>query len=103
MVRKPYRRGVWLTGLAAAQWREIDGEAALRGVNPLRLPPHRFYNFLYAYFTRGMDEEKREAFDLQINKPLPWEKVTETVAPFTPEEEAAGFDALYAQVNGGVI
>jgi hypothetical protein len=50
-----------------------------------------------------MDEEKREAFDLQINKPLPWEKVTETVAPFTPEEEAAGFDALYAQVNGGVI
>lgn len=58
-------------------------------------------NFLYVFFTRAMDEEKREQFDLQLNKPLPNEKASDIVAPFTPEEEAAGFDALYARVNGG--
>lgn len=101
MVRKPYRRGARLTLLAAANWVALDGDAALKGINPLRLPPHRFYNYLYVWFTRALNAEQREKFDMDLLQPLPNEKVRETVAPFTEEEEAAAFDALYAQVNGG--
>lgn len=101
MVGKPYRAGAHLIGLAASDWRVLDGEAALQGINPLRLPPHRFFNYLYVYFTRHLTPEQREQFDTSLLQPLPNEKVRERVAPFTEEEEAAAFDALYAQVNGG--
>lgn len=71
MVRPPYAAAVRLCTIAADRWAELD--AAYPNVNLVRLRPHRFANFVYAWCIErvdpdGLDDWKAELLDL-----LPWQ------------------------------
>lgn len=54
---------------AAAEWRLIFGEMTKRGLDPSRLPLGAWLSGLYAMATENLDETKRMAFDMKIDRP----------------------------------
>jgi hypothetical protein len=67
----PYEAVVRLCQLAITQWVWFDGEAAGKGVDPLKLPFDRLLNYIYTQATRNADSEDREQFDILLSSPLP--------------------------------
>ena len=92
MVRPPYPTVARLYGIAAGNWAQIDGEAALRGVDLIRLPLDRFCNAVYAYSVEHVED--REEFDYRLTQPVPG-RVRDT----DPEQELAEFAAFMAAMK----
>lgn len=73
----------------------------------MQLPPHRFLNYVYAWMKREMTgwiqsglvnlkntsaDEIYQKMEMALNEPLPWETdVEQEIAPWTDEDEGAGF------------
>lgn len=64
MVRAPYHAARRLVAVAQEHWEAFDGEAALRGGDPLSLPLPRFLNAIYAWCIARVKEP--EAFREQV-------------------------------------
>jgi hypothetical protein len=63
----PYYAVYRIVHLALDRWSEIDGEAALKGVDLRDLPVDRFLNAVYAWCcSRIHSEEDREEFDTRL-------------------------------------
>lgn len=65
----PYEAAVRLFAVAAAHWREIDGQAILKGVDLTVLPIDRFCNAIYAWAVERVED--REKFDYDLYAPVP--------------------------------
>ena len=59
-----------LFGIAGVYWREIDGESAGKGFDPLELPLNRFLNFIYYWLKSHVDPEKWESVEAEIFAPF---------------------------------
>jgi hypothetical protein len=67
--RPPYQVALRLLGIAAERWAEI--EAHYYQVDLLRLPPHKFFNHLWAWcVSQFHDPEKYEEWVFQMESPL---------------------------------
>ena len=84
---------------AAAEWRIIYGEIIKRGLDPRHLPLGAWLNGLYAMATENLDETKRMAFDMRLDRPP-------TTAAVSPEEREAwaaqAFADAIAEAGGGL-
>lgn len=54
---------------AGAQWRQVGGAMARRGIDPGVLPLGAVLNALYALATEGRDDNERLKFDLELDRP----------------------------------
>jgi hypothetical protein len=88
--RPPFAVVVHLYAIAEDRWAEID--AAYPSINVIRLAPHRFLNFVYAWAVARVDPEKREEFDMLLDTPVPGQE--RQVSETTREAEGAAFMAL---------
>lgn len=78
----------------------MDGDAVAQGFDPLTLPPDRFFNWVWRFFTKNMDEKQRASFEIEINRPLPGQRVEQvTDGPWSDEAAAASFMALASQLG----
>lgn len=89
--RPPYQVALRLYAVAAERWAEVD--AAYYMVDLIRVAPHRFLNFVYAWCVERIDPEKREDWERMLEAPLPgMEKAKPTEVMI--EAEGASFMAL---------
>lgn len=86
-----------LLQLAARDWVEIDGEAALRESDLLQLPFDRFLNAIYHWETRDRPPEAVRKFEIMLWVPPP--DVAPTVGPWSPEAETSAFKAVRAALG----
>lgn len=87
-----------LVAIANLNWVVIDGEAAMRGVNPITLPMHRFVNYVQAWAVARV---KDPAMWLeQLNAPELGQVRRQPTAA-TMADEGAGFTAFMTQVSAG--
>lgn len=93
-----------LYGHVAAEWRDLEGRWALRGLDLVELldTPARLCNTLYAYLTEGASEESRRMFDARLDRPPASVDVRET-PPVDDVEAGNAFMAALAQTKGGRI
>lgn len=99
MGRAPYATCVGLLATAAGGWEILDGEAALKGVDPIRLPFHRFLNLIYYWAIRSMNEEKRAEFDTLLLQPP--KSRAEKPSQMEAEDEGAAFLAFQSRMAAG--
>jgi len=69
VVGTPYTVAARLYTIAAGYWTEIDGEAALHGVELMHLPLDRFCNAIYAWAIQRVEDKER--FDFELTRPVP--------------------------------
>lgn len=69
MVGTPYTVAARLHGIAAEYWTQIDGQAALNGVDLMLLPLDRFCNAIYAWVVERVEDKER--FDFELTQPVP--------------------------------
>ena len=67
--RTPFHVALRLYAIAALRWPEVDGTAALAGVDPFALRPERFCNLIYAWAVDRVED--RERFDAALEEPIP--------------------------------
>lgn len=89
-----------LLQLAEQHWVTIDGEAAMRGVDPLELPFDRLLNIVYHVATREGTPDDVRKFDIRLWVPPPG--VAPTRGPWSAEAEADAFRALKAALGSKV-
>ena len=65
----PYPVIARLYAIAAERWAELD--AAYPGVDLLRLPCHRFLNYVWTWCLLRIPGDKMEQFVHEMNAPLP--------------------------------
>lgn len=95
--RTPYEVALRLYAIAAERWAEVD--PSYPGVDLLRLPVHRFLNYVYAWCVARIDPEKLEQWHWELNQPLPGRERVITDAQ--AEEEGQGFMDLMMGMRGG--
>jgi hypothetical protein len=83
-----------LLRLADEHWVTIDGEAALRGVDPMSLPFDRFLNAVHHFATREGSPDAVRKFEIRLWMPPPG--VVATRGPWSAEAETRAFKALKA-------
>lgn len=71
----------------------FDGWAASRGVDPMDLPPARFFNLLYFWIIKDAAEGEQEKFDRKLWRP-PVGEAPAPGSPWSPEAETASFKAF---------
>lgn len=49
----------------------MDGTAAMAGIDPMALPPRRFFNWATEWFRERMTEQNFRSWEMQVNRPLP--------------------------------
>lgn len=86
-----------LTSIAAHNWALFDGELASRGIDPLELPPVRFFSLVYYWAVGEASEEDKEKFDRRLF--MPPAGVEPTVGPWTAEAETSAFQSFASQVK----
>ena len=104
MGRPPYRAVIRIFLIAEIRWPEID--AAYPGVDLLRLPVHRFLNYVYSWALQRIakfassNEEVEAWIESIYNEPLPGE-VKPRRSPVVEDEQDSGFMSLMAETAGG--
>jgi hypothetical protein len=68
-------------------------------VELLRLPIDRFLNVVHNWFREHIPHDKIEEWEMMLSAPLPGQARAKPT-PFTEDEEAEGFMALYAMQGG---
>jgi hypothetical protein len=96
--RTPYQVALRLYAIAEERWAEVD--AAYPSVDLLRLPIHRFLNYVYAWCLERVEAEKLEQWRWEMNQPLPGREKDVTDAQV--EEEGRGFMDLMTAMGGAV-
>lgn len=96
MGRTPYQIALRLYAIAAERWAEID--AAYSGVDILRLPIHRFLNYVYAWCVERINPEKLEQWQWELEQPLPGQEKKPTEGQ--TEDEGQGFMDFMAGMRG---
>lgn len=90
-----------LVGLLAREWSLFDGELASLGLDPLLLPPDRFFNLGYWWAVRNAQSQTDvDKFDRRLWMP-PKGKAPEPGSPWSPEAETAAFGELAAAFGVG--
>jgi hypothetical protein len=85
-----------LVGLARREWASFDGMMASKDVDPLLLPPDRFFSLLYWWATRNAGDQKDiDKFDRRLWMP-PKGTAAPAGSPWSPEAETAAFGSLAA-------
>jgi hypothetical protein len=80
VVRPPYHVVVRLVLIAQERWVEIDGEAALKGVEDLMsLRVDRFLNAIYVWCVQRIEPDDLDRWQFQLNEPFPGRAVTAEV------------------------
>lgn len=93
----PYQVVLRLFQIAEDRWPEID--AAYPSINLIKLPTHRFLNFVYAWAVAHIPPDKIEDFLFQLTAPLPGrEKAKPT--PSDADEDARLFMAAMQGLKG---
>lgn len=70
--------------------------ATAAGFDPLRLPPDRFFNWIWSLLVKDRDEKGRMDLEIEIFRPLPGQTEV-TSGPWSDDEMAASFRAAQAQ------
>lgn len=84
---------------AAAEWRIIFGEMTKRGIDPGRMSLGAWLGGLYAMAVENLDESKRMAFDMKIDRP----PVSAAIKPEEREAWAAeAFQAAILEAGGAL-
>lgn len=81
-----------LLALAEEHWVTIDGEAALRGVDPIALPFDRLLNAVYHFAIRDATPDNVRKFDMRLWVPPPG--VVPTRGPWSAAAETEAFRGL---------
>lgn len=90
-----------LVQLVRTEWATFDGLLASRNVDPLALPPHRFFSTVYWWATRNAGEQADiDKFNRRLWQP-PQGVAAAPGSPWSPEAETAAFKALAAAVGQG--
>ena len=79
----PYEVVVRLIFTVAEHWTAFDGQAALKGVDPLELPFDRLLNAIYAWL--GERVKDHDQFEYQLTRPIPG-RVVEVTEEMMDEE-----------------
>lgn len=95
MDRPPYPVALRLYAIAEERWAEIDSDYP--GVDLVRLPGHRFLNYVYGWAVKRIDPEKREEWDAMLEAPIPGLSTEPSEAQI--EAEGQSFMALMAAVE----
>lgn len=69
----------------------VQGELALHGVDAAKMSLSSWLSAVYMIFARGMDQQKRQQFDLSLARPMPGMRVKSN-----PAANRAAFAALEA-------
>jgi len=86
MVVPPYFICLRLQAIAGQHWQAIDGQAALKGIDPFDLPVDRFFNYVYQWAMEHSGG-KAEQVQRKIETPPAGMKPSEMVA----EQEGKDF------------
>lgn len=103
--RAPYRTVVRIHGYAIGYWEQIDGTCAAAGVDPFALNPSRFCNLVYSFCVQQMTPDDKAKFDAELDRPLPGEDLTRSLA--SPDQrrranqDMASFAAWAQGMQGG--
>lgn len=66
----PYRGLSFLLSTAESNWDSLDGMCAMRGVDPLELPLHRFAALVFSRLVSGADDKKRAEIEALVYGPF---------------------------------
>jgi hypothetical protein len=92
VVGPPYFIAARLFYAAITHWDKIDGQAALKGVDLLALPMHRFLNAIHYWMLERV--ENVDVYEYNLTKPPPGTRVTERVIQ-------GELDAFQSLIGGG--
>lgn len=95
MVRPPYPVAVRLCAIATERWAELD--SAYYQINLLRIPRHRFANFVYSWAIERVEHDKLEEWLNELYDLLPWQDSTSEAAA---DLESQSFLAMQAKGGG---
>jgi hypothetical protein len=83
-----------LVGLAKREWAMLDGLMASKDVDPLAMPPDRFFSLVYWWAVKdAADQAAVDKFDRQLWRP-PKGVAAPKGSPWSPEAETAAFASL---------
>ena len=91
MVRPPYPAAVRLCCIAAERWPELDAFYHASPTPLLRLRPHRYLNFVYAWAIERVPYDKLDDWKAELVDLLPWQDASSAAAE---ELESASFFAM---------
>ena len=88
-----------LVASAEANWQRLDGEMAMKNVDPLALPFERYLNLVLVWFLGDRDEAETAKFMAKLwmppkGAPIPAE------SPWSPENETKAFAQFKAATTG---
>lgn len=93
----PYYNVVRLVSTVGVNFERMDGTAALAGIDPMDLPPHRFFNWAVAWFQERMNQRDFRSWEMQVNRPLPGRDPTSGV--WSDEEMGAAFQTFQGEFD----
>lgn len=80
----------------------MDGEAVMRGIDPLKLPIDRFCNWVWHMLARNRNEKQMNELRMEVYRPLPGQDPDDvTEGPWSDDEMGAAFMELQRQMGGG--
>lgn len=79
--------------IAEERWAEIESDYP--GVDLIRLPGHRFLNYVFGWCVKRIEPEKREEWEAMLDAPIPGMEPT----PAMVEAEGQSFMDLMSAVN----
>lgn len=92
----PAASALRLISTAGASWRDVDGKAALSGIDLLELPLDRFCNTILYMFCEGSDDKARFKLMAQLTAPLNGWPVSEHEPAWDAGDDQDAFAALAA-------
>lgn len=69
----------------------------MAGFDPLKLPPDRFFNWLWSLLMEGRDEKARMDLEIEVYRPLPGQ-IEVTSGPWSDEAMGDAFRAAQRQL-----